>query len=239
MVAETIVVDLGSDAGVKWEFQPEDGQWGAIKVPYGGYRKQGHKCDAGTYRTQLAIPAGAKGKSVQLYFEAINFGCQILIGEDEASLKPILSHVAPWVPVIVDLTPHVAGRQDLYCLWSRSKAATSTSTSASRCSTTGPQAASCPPRPGNGWFRRRPPGWKTSLRESSAVRGCSFSRPSISPNPISSPASPRRLINPYVKVNNITDRPTSGRHPRQALLGQRSGLRLSEAAGDPVHARCQ
>ena len=108
MAAETVIIDLGSDAGLQWQFQPEGAaDWASIKVPYGGYRTQGFKCDAGTYRVELAIPASAAGNAVQLSFEAINFGCRIHIGESEASLKPILTHIAPWVPVTVDLTPHV------------------------------------------------------------------------------------------------------------------------------------
>jgi hypothetical protein len=104
--------DLSSDTGLRWEFKPENGKWTKIQVPAGGWRAQGHRCDAGTYRTRLGIPASAQGQTIRLAFAAINFGAKIFIGEDEAGLTLIGSHVNGWVPVTVDLTPHVvAGRE--------------------------------------------------------------------------------------------------------------------------------
>lgn len=107
MAANTIEIDLSSDAGFKWEFQPEAGEWTSIQVPHGGWRKQGHKCDAGTYRLHLPIPAEARGQAIQLYFEAINFGSEVYVGKDEASLQLVSKHCAPWMPVQVDLTGKV------------------------------------------------------------------------------------------------------------------------------------
>jgi hypothetical protein len=42
-------------AGI-WQFQPEAGAWTTIKVPGGGWLKQGFDCEAATYQRRITIP---------------------------------------------------------------------------------------------------------------------------------------------------------------------------------------
>ena len=105
---ETVVVDLSSAAKTSWEFKPEGGDWKPIQVPAGGWRAQGFKCDAGTYRATITIPAEAKGKMVRVRFAAVNFGADVLVGKTESSLTKVASHVDGWVPFTADLTSQVA-----------------------------------------------------------------------------------------------------------------------------------
>ena len=100
----TVVVDVGTAAGGKWEFRPEGGQWKVISVPAGGWRTQGYTCDAGTYRTTLTIPSGASGKEVRVVFAAVNFGAEVFAGPDETHLTRVAGHIDGWVPVTADLT---------------------------------------------------------------------------------------------------------------------------------------
>lgn len=95
---------MSSAPGVKWEFRPEGGSWGAINVPEGGWRKQGHKCDAGTYRTTFTLPDSVEGKVVRVAFAAVNFGAEVYAGRDESSLVKVASHLNGWMPFAADIT---------------------------------------------------------------------------------------------------------------------------------------
>ena len=79
-------IDLSSSAGYNWELRPENGTWQPVKVPEGGWKTQGFKCDAGTYRTHIRVPESATGHVVRLVFAAVNFGAVVLAGPDEAHL---------------------------------------------------------------------------------------------------------------------------------------------------------
>jgi hypothetical protein len=102
---ETIIEDLSTAAGTKWEFKPEGGSWGDIDAPAGGWRKQGHKCDAGTYRAWITIPSDVEGKVVRVAFAAVNFGAEVFAGKDEAGLVKVASHLNAWMPFTADITP--------------------------------------------------------------------------------------------------------------------------------------
>jgi hypothetical protein len=102
---ETLSLDQSTATGCQWEFKPEGGDWKTISVPAGGWRAQGYQCDAGTYRTWIAIPENVQGRRVRLNFDAINFGADIFAGPDAASLVKIEHHVDGWLPVTADLTP--------------------------------------------------------------------------------------------------------------------------------------
>ncbi|HSY43355.1 MAG TPA: glycoside hydrolase family 2 TIM barrel-domain containing protein [Candidatus Acidoferrum sp.] len=97
--------DQSTAAGCEWEFKPEGGDWKTISVPTGGWRAQGYQCDAGTYRTWIAIPKNVQGRRARLNFDAINFGADIFAGPDAASLVRVAHHVDGWLPVTADLTP--------------------------------------------------------------------------------------------------------------------------------------
>lgn len=96
--------DVSSDAGVVWQFKSEDGAWGPIKVPYGGWRKQGFTCDAGDYKAFLTVPAFGAHQRLHLSFDAVNFGANVYAGPDDAHLKQIAAHINGWVPFSADLT---------------------------------------------------------------------------------------------------------------------------------------
>ncbi len=207
-MTETQVIDISTDGGLRWEFRPEGGDWGDIKVPYGGWRKQGHKVSAGTYRVRLPIPEAAAGRSIQLYFEAINFGCRILIGRDEKSLTPVLSHIAPWMPVIADITPFVeAGKEYLLVIEVKGRNKYQHEVIAMR------YAWNDGFVPGKikAWMVPQAAAWLEDMAEG-IIRGARMNiLPAIhlsEPYIVTSVSS--GTINPYVKVNNITDRPVSG-----------------------------
>ncbi|MCE9615374.1 MAG: RICIN domain-containing protein [Lentisphaerae bacterium] len=96
--------DISSAAGIAWAFRPEGGTWAPIQVPAGGWRAQGHTCDAGTYRAQIPIPRQAEGQVVRLAFEAVNFGAEIFAGPDEAHLVRVAAHVNGWMPFTADVS---------------------------------------------------------------------------------------------------------------------------------------
>lgn len=104
MPGQVTRLDLASAAGVTWEFKPEGGAWQPIQVPAGGWRMQGHTCDAGTYRTQIAIPREAEGQLVRLAFAAVNFGADVFAGPDEDHLVRVASHVNGWMPFTADVS---------------------------------------------------------------------------------------------------------------------------------------
>ena len=106
-VDSAVSVDLSSASGVHWEFQPEGGSFTDITVPGGGWRAQGWNCDAGVYKTTIAIPRSATGKDIQLDFQAINFGADVYVGPDEDHLTRVVTHVDGWVPVRADITDNV------------------------------------------------------------------------------------------------------------------------------------
>ncbi len=110
----TQVTDISSRAGGKWEFRPESGSWKAINVPAGGWRTQGYTCDAGTYRTSILIPAGARGKVVRLAFAAVNFGAEISVGPDANHLNLVATHVNGWMPFQADITAYAKPGQKLF-----------------------------------------------------------------------------------------------------------------------------
>ncbi len=107
MLNTTRTIDLSTKAGQTWKFKPENGTWTDIRVPEGGWRAQGHTCDAGTYRTEITIPKDLGDNLVQVAFEAVNFGAELLIGRDESTLKPCGSHICGWMPFSADLSPFV------------------------------------------------------------------------------------------------------------------------------------
>ena len=104
MAAKTVVKDLSSTAGAKWEFKLERGQWKEIDVPAGGWRAQGYTCDAGMYRAWIRVPRSAEGKTVRIAFAAVNFGAEVFVGPDEDALERVATHVNGWMPFVADIT---------------------------------------------------------------------------------------------------------------------------------------
>jgi Glycosyl hydrolases family 2, TIM barrel domain/Ricin-type beta-trefoil lectin domain-like/Glycosyl hydrolases family 2 len=97
--------DLSSAAGISWSIRPEgDNGWHPIQVPAGGWRTQGHTCDAADYRATVRIPAAVRDQFVQLHFEAVNFGCEVYAGEPGSTLRLAGEHVNGWMPFDVSLT---------------------------------------------------------------------------------------------------------------------------------------
>ncbi len=97
-------VDISSKAGIQWQFHPEGGDWNEIQVPAGGWRTQGHACDAGTYRAEIPVPADASGQVVRVAFAAVNFGAEVFAGPDEAHLTLVTEHLNGWLPFTADVT---------------------------------------------------------------------------------------------------------------------------------------
>jgi hypothetical protein len=97
-------IDLSSSAGYNWELRPENGTWQPVKVPEGGWKTQGFKCDAGTYRTHIRVPAFATGHVVRLAFAAVNFGAVVFAGPDESRLQKVAEHLNGWMPFTADIT---------------------------------------------------------------------------------------------------------------------------------------
>lgn len=112
----TMSKDLSSRSGVVWQFQPQNGAWGKIEVPGGGWRSQGYDCDAGTYRADIPIPKEAAGCEVSIVFDAVNFGADISAGLDNDHLTPVISHIDGWVPVTADVTRLVTPGEVLHLL---------------------------------------------------------------------------------------------------------------------------
>lgn len=84
----TRTIDLSSAAGIRWQFQPEGGDGGDIRTPAGGWRTQGHTCDAGIYRAEIPIPAEAADHVVRVASAAVNFGAEVFVQLDSGcSLK--------------------------------------------------------------------------------------------------------------------------------------------------------
>jgi hypothetical protein len=102
-----MILNLQSSRALRWEFQPEGGSWKPIQVPFGGWRAQKLKCDAGTYRVQFRIPETAKGKHVRLNFAGVNYGAVIYAGTSTDQMIQLGSHIGGWMPFSVDLTPVV------------------------------------------------------------------------------------------------------------------------------------
>lgn len=105
--------DLSTRSGLCWQFQPADGRWETILVPAGGWRTQGHSCDAGTYKVEIPIPACAAGQVVRVAFAAVNFGAEVFAGPDESHLVKVAEHLNGWMPFTADLTPHLIPGQTL------------------------------------------------------------------------------------------------------------------------------
>ena len=149
-----------------------------------------------------------KAKSIQLYFEAINFGCQILIGKDETSLVPVVSHVAPWVPVIADITPHVqAGQEYLLVVKVKGRNKYQHDVIAMKYDWNG----GFKPEKARQWMVPQAAAWLDDMAEG-IIRGARMLiLPAVhlsEPYIVTSVAT--GTINPYVKVNNIGDRPLAG-----------------------------
>jgi len=102
--ADIAAVDLSSNAGIAWNFQPEGGQWGPINVPGGGWKPQGYVCNAGTYRARIPIPERGPHQRVLIESEAINFGAQVWFGLHESNLTKVADHIDGWLSVIADVT---------------------------------------------------------------------------------------------------------------------------------------
>jgi hypothetical protein len=102
-----ILINLASASGIRWQFCPENGAWGEIQVPAGGWRTQGHSCDAGTYRAEIPIPEAAAGQVVRVAFAAVNFGAEVFAGPDADHLMRVAEHLNGWLPFTADLTPHI------------------------------------------------------------------------------------------------------------------------------------
>lgn len=114
--SSTTVINLDSASGFAWHFCPENGTWGAIQVPAGGWRAQGHSCDAGTYRVEIPIPQEAAAQVVHIAFAAVNFGAEVFAGPDEAHLTKVTEHLNGWLPFTADVTPHAIPGQSMMLL---------------------------------------------------------------------------------------------------------------------------
>lgn len=91
-----------------WRFTPERGSQTTIQVPGGGWLKQGFTCEAGTYETDITIPASATLQVVRLELGAVNHLAEYWLGPDAAHLQKIHEEVTAFTPQIVDLTPYVS-----------------------------------------------------------------------------------------------------------------------------------
>ena len=109
----TVRQDLSSAAGVSWHFTPAGGMVQSILVPGGGWRAQGLDCDAGSYTAAVPIPAAARGRTVRIKFDAVNFGADVLAGPDAAHLVKVASHINGWVPFSADVTTLAVPGQSL------------------------------------------------------------------------------------------------------------------------------
>ncbi|MGA2866929.1 MAG: glycoside hydrolase family 2 TIM barrel-domain containing protein [Verrucomicrobiota bacterium] len=90
-----------------WDFRPEGGSWRSIRVPGGGWLKQGFDCESALYQRRIRVPHGPAGQVVRLELGAVNHVTDCFLGGDEASLKKIGSDVTAFTPQVFDLTPHV------------------------------------------------------------------------------------------------------------------------------------
>ncbi len=90
-----------------WDFRPEGGSWKSIRVPGGGWLKQGFNCEAALYQRRIQVPHGPPGQVVRLELGAVNHITGCFLGRDQASLKKIGSDVTAFTPQVFDLTPHV------------------------------------------------------------------------------------------------------------------------------------
>lgn len=90
-----------------WSFTPENGKKTQIKVPGGGWLKQGFDCEAGTYERYITIPDTGMEQVVRLELGAVNHSAEYFIGRDEASLVKIYEEVTAFTPQTVDLTGYV------------------------------------------------------------------------------------------------------------------------------------
>ncbi len=99
-----MIINLQSSGKYRWEFQPEGGSWRPIQVPFGGWRAQKLKCDAGVYRVSFRVPAEAKNQHVRLNFAAVNYGAEVFAGTREDQLSKVGSHVGGWMPFSADIT---------------------------------------------------------------------------------------------------------------------------------------
>lgn len=98
-----LIADLSGD----WSFAPEGGRQTVIRVPGGGWLKQGFDCEAGTYERRITVPDSGRPQSVFLELGAVNHLAEVLIGQDESSLQLIHSEVTAFTPQSADLTAHV------------------------------------------------------------------------------------------------------------------------------------
>jgi len=110
-------VDL---AGI-WRFTPQGGEPADIRVPGGGWLKQGFDCEAGTYEREITIPAwGERPQVTRLELGAVNHLAEYYLGQHAGDLKKIASEVTAFTPQVVDLTEHVQpGRQYLLRIFVR------------------------------------------------------------------------------------------------------------------------
>lgn len=103
-----------------WDFTPENGEKQQIKVPGGGWLKQGFVCEAGTYETWIKIPDTGRPQVVKLELGAVNHIAEYYIGKDENSLEKIYEEVTAFTPQAVELTKHVeAGKTYLLRIFVR------------------------------------------------------------------------------------------------------------------------
>jgi len=100
-----IEIDLAGE----WRFTPEGGETTVIRVPGGGWLKQGFDCEAAVYERRVRVPdLGTGGPQVtRLEFAAVNHEATYFLGTSPEDLRPVASEVTAFTPQVVDLTPHV------------------------------------------------------------------------------------------------------------------------------------
>ncbi|MDX2186594.1 MAG: glycoside hydrolase family 2 TIM barrel-domain containing protein [Opitutaceae bacterium] len=109
-IEPTFEIDLSGE----WNFVPENGVQSAIRVPGGGWLKQGFTCESGVYERWITIPKEAEGRVVRLELGAVNHELEGWIGEDVASLASFYRETTAFTGQDLDLTPHVqAGKRYL------------------------------------------------------------------------------------------------------------------------------
>lgn len=98
-----IVKDLAGE----WDFMPEGGKPARIRVPGGGWLKQGFQCEAGVYEHRITIPNSGHLQTTRLELGAVNHIAEYLLGKGPDSLHPITTEVTAFTPQSIDLTPYV------------------------------------------------------------------------------------------------------------------------------------
>ncbi len=96
-----------TDLSGMWSFTPEGGEPTTIRVPGGGWLRQGFACEAGTYEREIEVPYTGYPQAVRLELGAVNHLAEVCLGERPSGVRKIHDEITAFTPQLVDLTPHV------------------------------------------------------------------------------------------------------------------------------------